>query len=139
MKAYIAIFFFISIILSSPLRADGNHQHFGENNKEKLGQVNFPISCTQVAQEQFNLAVAMLHSFWYDEAEMTFRRVTAIDPTCAMGYWGIAMSLYHQLWATPPSAAELLKGRDALYQTNNLTIKSKKEEAYLNAIKFLGS
>ncbi len=137
MKAYIATFLFISIILSGPLRADGNHQHFGENNKEKLGQVNFPISCTQVAQEQFNLAVAMLHSFWYDEAEVTFRRVTAIDPTCAMGYWGIAMSLYHQLWATPPAAAELLKGRDALYQTNNLTIKSKKEEAYLNAIKIL--
>lgn len=137
MKAYIALIFFISTISSGLLRADGNHQHFGEINEEKLGQVNFPISCTQVAQEQFNLAVAMLHSFWYDEAEKTFRRVTAIDLTCTMGYWGIAMSLYHQLWATPPSAAELQKGRDALHQTNNLTIKSKREEAYLNAVKFL--
>ena len=36
---------------------------------EKLGQVNFTVSCNAVAQKQFNRATALLHSFWYDEAE----------------------------------------------------------------------
>ena len=35
---------------------------------DKIGNVNFPISCSIVAQEQFNRAVAVLYSFWYAEA-----------------------------------------------------------------------
>ncbi len=32
-------------------------------NPEKLGTVHFPISCTPAAQQQFDRALAMLHSF----------------------------------------------------------------------------
>ena len=32
--------------------------------EEKLGEVNFPSSCSASAQTQFNRAVAMLHSFF---------------------------------------------------------------------------
>ena len=68
---------------------------------EKLGRVNFATSCTKPAQEKFNRAVALLHSFWYDEAEKAFNDVAQTDPKCTMGYWGVAMSLYHPLWAPP--------------------------------------
>ncbi len=36
-----------------------------------------------------DVAVAMLHSFWYEEAEKAFEQVTTIDPQCAMdtGAW----------------------------------------------------
>ena len=57
----------------SPLRARENHQS-GAFDQEKMGKVIFPVSCTLIAQEQFNQAVAMLHSFWYDEVEKTFRQ-----------------------------------------------------------------
>ncbi|UJP00202.1 MAG: hypothetical protein LZF64_13685, partial [Nitrosomonas sp.] len=94
------------------LRADGDH-HASTFDEKNLGKVTFPVSCTPAAQTQFNQAVAMLHSFWYDEAGKTFRQVTVTDPACAMGYWGIAMSLYYQLWATSPAAVELQTGREA--------------------------
>ncbi|MBA3756643.1 MAG: hypothetical protein H0X02_10605 [Nitrosomonas sp.] len=137
MKTFISIIFFITAMSAGLLQADGDHHHSGAFDEEKLGEVNFPVSCTPIAQEQFNQAVAMLHSFWYDEAEKTFRQVTVTDPTCAMGYWGVAMSLYHQLWATPQAAAELQKGREALQQARKLVIKTKREEAYLEAIECL--
>ncbi len=67
------------------------------DSSEKLGQVNFPVFCSAEAQQPFNRAVALLHSFWYEEAEKAFTEVTEIDPNCAMGHWGIAMS---RCWRT---------------------------------------
>src|SRR5690349_569232 len=64
----------------------------------KLGEVKFPISCAAAVQRPFAQGVAMLHSFWFDEATRVFSRIAATDPSCAMAYWGIAMSLYHPLW-----------------------------------------
>ena len=63
---------------------------------EKIGQVSFPISCTPAAQKPFERAVALLHSFWYLEAVKGFTAVTQIDPQCAIGYWGVAMSNWTQ-------------------------------------------
>ena len=128
--------FFVALIAAGSPWADDNHPH-ATPAQEKLGNVSFPISCTPAAQEQFNVAVAMLHSFWYDEAEKTFRQVAVTDPNCAMAYWGITMSLYRQLWATPPSAEDLQKGQDALQKARTLNIKTEREKAYLNAVDFL--
>jgi tetratricopeptide (TPR) repeat protein len=69
----------------------------------KVSEVDFPISCGAAAQKQFNQAVWILHSFWYDEAVKAFTEVTEIEPDCAMGYWGIAMSYWYPLWY-PPNA-----------------------------------
>lgn len=44
------------------------------------------------AQKFFNQGIGQLHGFWYFEAERSFRQVAALDPDCAMGYWGIAMA-----------------------------------------------
>lgn len=137
MKKFITIITITAFLFVDSLQADENHHHSGTFDQEKLGKVNFPVSCTAMAQTQFNQAVAMLHSFWYDEAEKAFRQVTVTDPDCVMGYWGVAMSLYHQLWATPLVAAELQKGREALRQVNKQAIKTKREAAYLEAAEFL--
>ena len=67
---------------------------------EKLGRVNFAVSCNAAAQRQFNRAVALLHSFWYDEAARGFGDVAKSDPKCGMAYWGVAMSFYHQVPTT---------------------------------------
>src|SRR6185295_16753954 len=80
------------------LSAQETHQHKHDMG-EKLGRVNFSVSCNKAAQQKFNRAVALLHSFWYDEAEKGFLDATKSDPKCGMGYWGIAMSLYHPVWA----------------------------------------
>jgi tetratricopeptide (TPR) repeat protein len=112
--------------------AQMTHQHKHEMD-EKLGRVNFSVSCNKVAQQQFNRAVALLHSFWYDEAEKGFVEVTKSDPKCGMGYWGIAMSLYHPVWA-PPVAAELQKGIAATQKATTVGARTPRERDYIKAI-----
>ena len=107
------------------------HKHGGPG--EKLGHVHFPVSCNEAAQKQFVRAVALLHSFWYEEAEKTFSAVTQADSTCAMGYWGIAMSLYHPLWEAP-NAAALQKGWDAVEKAKAANPKTARERDYIAAI-----
>ncbi|SFE65132.1 hypothetical protein [Nitrosomonas sp. Nm166] len=136
MKIWVDIIFTATLVFAGSLHADENHPS-GAFSEEELGKVHFPVSCTPVAQQQFDQAIAMLHSFWYDEAEKSFRQITVTDPTCAMGYWGIAMSLYRQLWATPPTVEELHKGRGALKEAEKLTIKTDREKAYLEAAQAL--
>ena len=100
---------------------------------EKLGKVNFATSCTKPAQQKFNRAVALLHSFWYDEAEKEFNAVTQTDPKCTMGHWGVAMSLYHPLWA-PPLAVELQRAAAAMEKANAAAAPTQREKDYLAAI-----
>src|SRR5215510_15024060 len=86
------------IFLPFAVNAQGMQEH---KHPEKLGTVNFKVSCTPQAQRQFNYAVAWLHSFEYDPAAKAFEEVAAIDSHCGMSYWGVAMSYYHPLWASP--------------------------------------
>ncbi len=99
---------------------------------ERLGSVRFSVSCAPAVQGDFERAVALLHSFWYEEAEKAFTTITTKDPGCAMGYWGIAMSVYYPLWQ-PPSPAMLQKGVAALEKTRGLTA-TPREKDYVAAI-----
>lgn len=114
------------------LRAQETHQHKHEMG-EKLGRVNFSVSCNRAAQQQFTRAVALLHSFWYAEAEKGFVEVTKADPKCGMGYWGIAMSFYHPVWAAPV-AAELQNGMTAVQKANVTGAQTQRERDYIAAI-----
>lgn len=115
---------------SAKAQEASQHQH---ESSENLGRVNFPVSCTTQAQRQFNHAVAWLHSFEYEEAEKVFTEVTVTDPRCGMGYWGIAMSNYHPIWA-PPTAAELQKGWEAIEKAKFLGARTQRERDYVAAI-----
>ena len=99
----------------------------------KLGLVEFNTSCGGEAQASFHLALQLLHSFEYDEAEKAF--ATAIDknPACAMAYWGVAMANFHPLW-TPPSELELRKGVKAVAIAQSIAKKTPREAAYIDAI-----
>ena len=100
---------------------------------ERLGQVSFPVSCSAAAQEEFNRAVALLHSFYYPVAVKAFTHVTEIDPGCAMGYWGIAMSWWYPLWY-PPTAASLGQGKAAVDRAQSVGAKTDRERGYIQAI-----
>ncbi|MFO1486017.1 MAG: redoxin domain-containing protein [Verrucomicrobiaceae bacterium] len=55
--------------------------------------VKFPISTKKSeAQQFFTQGIGQLHGFWYYEAERSFRQVAALDPDCAMAYWGMSMA-----------------------------------------------
>ncbi|HEX8502060.1 MAG TPA: hypothetical protein VF659_15860 [Pyrinomonadaceae bacterium] len=117
---------------AAPAAAQEAHAHHHDSS-EKLGRVNFAVSCTPEARARFNRAVAWLHSFEYEEAERAFAEVTAADPRCAMGYWGIAMSNYHPIWA-PPSAEELRKGAAAVERAKAAGAPTRRERDYIAAV-----
>jgi hypothetical protein len=118
----------VGLLLLSVLTADDQHSHAHD-----LGVVHFPVSCTPGAQKTFERGVALLHSFWYDEAEKTFSEATRTDPACAMGYWGIAMSLYHPIWA-PPMPVDLRKGTAAVEKAKSAHAKTQRERDYIAAL-----
>ena len=97
-----------------------------------FGELSFSLSCALSSRETFDLAISLLHSFEYAEAEKAFVKVIDADPECTMAYWGVAMSLYHSLWA-PPGPKELEKGYKLLQIAETLP-KSKRAAAYLDAM-----
>ncbi len=115
-----------ALLLLSVLPAAAQHE------LHDLGSVRFPVSCTPAARKTFERGVALLHSFWYGEAEKTFSEAT-IDPGCAMAYWGVAMSLYHPVWV-PPTPADLKKGRAAVDKAKSAAAKTQRERDYIAAI-----
>lgn len=96
-------------------------------------QVQFETSCAAEVQVEFNHAVTLLHSFEYPESASIFGDIIERDPTCAMARWGVAMSIWHPLWA-PPSVAELKKGAEILADTADLSV-TPRETAYIAALK----
>ena len=121
---------FISVARAQQGHQQHTHQH---DPSEKLGQVNFKVSCTPPAQKQFNRAVAWLHSFEYEEAEKVFTEVAVTDPRCGMAYWGIAVSNYHPLWA-PPTPAQLQTAASAVEKAKVLGATTQRERDYIAAI-----
>src|SRR5215471_4447544 len=129
----------VSVILSmavvalsclSAARAEGGDK---PGSRANVSEVNFPISCVAAAQKKFNEAVWILHSFWYDEAVKAFTAVTEMEPDCAMGYWGVAMSHWYPLWY-PPNAAALKAGSEAVEKAVAAKPKTDRDRDYIAAI-----
>jgi tetratricopeptide (TPR) repeat protein len=110
--------------------AEDQHVH-PAGDPSQLGRVHFPVSCTPPAQAKFDLAVAILHSFWYEESEKAFAEVVEADPRCVMGYWGIAMSLYHPLWEPP---RDVTRVRGLLDKARAIGARTDREKDFLGAI-----
>ena len=98
-----------------------------------FGAVHFPVSCSPAAQTQFDTAVSMLHSFFYPETIKAFTRVTEIDPTCAMAYWGIALSQRPNPLVGPFAAEALQCGFEAIQKGKSLNPKTQRERDWLDA------
>ncbi|HKW88455.1 MAG TPA: tetratricopeptide repeat protein [Candidatus Acidoferrales bacterium] len=97
-----------------------------------LGAVSFSVSCAPDVQSKFDTGVALLHSFQYQQAEQAFQDIAKADPTCAIAYWGEAMSLYHQLWDWP-SPETLSEGRADIMKAFRPAAKTEREREYVRA------
>ncbi len=97
-----------------------------------LGDVQFETSCDNSVVGDLNDAVAMLHSFEFDDARSMFESIVSKQPDCAMASWGVAMTYYHPLWA-PPTAAELKLGSEAVARARSLQTTAR-EALYIEAI-----
>jgi tetratricopeptide (TPR) repeat protein len=97
----IACLLFFSSLFTIAAADDKDHHHQEALTAAQLGTVRFPVTCAPSVQKPFERGVALLHSFWYEEAEKEFQQIAKDDPHCAMAHWGVAMSLWHQLWNHP--------------------------------------
>jgi len=107
-----------------------DHDHAGA---VQVGSVVFPSDCAPAAAQQLGGAVALLHSFWYEEAERAFGEVIRADSVCALGYWGRAQSRLHPLWA-PPAPVEVAASVEDAGQAVRLSQPGSRARAYADAI-----
>jgi hypothetical protein len=108
-------------------------EHHSHPVPEKLGKVTFATSCRTAVKPAFERAVALLHSFAYSASEEAFRDVIRRDPGCAIARWGIAMSLFHQLW-DPPAGEALREGAEQLRSATDARPGSLRERQFIEAL-----
>jgi tetratricopeptide (TPR) repeat protein len=99
----------------------------------KVGTVEFPTSCDPKVQPEFKRAVALLHSFFYEEARRVFTSVLEGDADCGIAHWGVAMTWYHPVW-TPPTDDELRAGVAAIGEARRVGAKTQLEGGYIDAL-----
>src|SRR5438309_1875255 len=97
------------------------------------GTVDFPVSCTPAARPEFVRGVALLHSFFYEEARRIFTSVAEQDPRCAMAQWGIAMTWWHPIW-TPPTPNEMSAGKAAIEKAMAMKAGTDLERGFITAL-----
>ncbi len=122
-----------SLALASVTTLRGQEHEHGGPAPQQLGSVSFPTTCSAAVQPRIERGVALLHSFWYEEAVQAFADLVKADSTCAMGYWGWAMSLWHPLW-TPPSPADLATGLASAERAVRLSQPGSRERGYADAV-----
>jgi hypothetical protein len=126
--------FLLAVSLCAPkfLAADDEGHHHEELTEAQVGIVHFSSSCLAAEQKPVERGVAMLHSFWYEEAEKQFQQIEKDDPKCAIAHWGVAMSLWHQLW-NRPDIAVLDRGGAELKSAKSLP-GTPREKDYIAAL-----
>ena len=121
----------VSLILVAPVRAQ-EHEHGGAPG-EQLGHVAFATSCRPDAQARFERAMALLHSFWWEEGARAFRAVAAADSTCAMAYWGLALNYWGNPFVGGPVGENLRHGAAATVVGLALSAPTARERGFLAA------
>lgn len=133
MRALVAAFLLflpLSVLADDPHA--GHHDH-GAPDLGNIGKAHIDTSCNAAAQKEIDRGVALIHSFWYAEAEKSFRKAAAADEQCGMAWWGVAMSNLHPIWA-PPTPDERKVGTEAAEKAKSIGAKTDREKAYIDAI-----
>src|ERR1700758_5305758 len=100
---------------------------------QKFGKVHFATTCNDVAQRRFDRAMRYQHSFWYAESREIYEEAIKADDTCAIAYWGIALSLLNNPHSAIP-APNLPLGLAAIEKARATGAKSERERDYIDAL-----
>jgi tetratricopeptide (TPR) repeat protein len=122
--------------LSPSVPAAGqDHHHHPAGDADKLGSVEFSVSCSPSVAPRFERAVAMLHSFWFEASEAAFGELVAEEPGCAMAHWGRAVTLMANPMARAARpAAALREGLAAAERARELAgSATHREQMYADA------
>lgn len=101
---------------------------------ERLGKVQFAVTCTDAAQTEFNRGMALFHSFWFDPAKQSFAKVLELDGQCAMAHWGIAFMSMGNPFAWPANPNAMKAAAAAADKAQLLGGKSPRERDYIESM-----
>jgi hypothetical protein len=104
---------------------------------EVLGQVNFNVQCDAAAQQEFNRAMALFHSFWFEPAKQSFAQVLQADPACGMAHWGVALMSMGNPFAWPANPAAMNAAAAAAGRAQSVGAKTQRERDYISALQAL--
>lgn len=132
-----AILLTCALFLAAPpafAQAQAQHDHAAAG-AEQIGSdnVSFVTSCAPALRQDFNRAVALLHSFWFAQAIAAFEGVGAKDPSCAIAHWGVALSRWGNPFAGLRSPQQIELGRAAIQKAQSTGSPTPRERAYINA------
>jgi peroxiredoxin len=97
-----------------------------------MPKIKFPATTKNPDVQKFiEQGMGQLHGFWYFECERSFRQAAALDPDCAIAYWGMAMANFDNEKRAKGFIVEAVKRKDKA---------SDREQLYIDALdKFLSA
>jgi tetratricopeptide (TPR) repeat protein len=120
--------------LSAQTEQHDHAAHGAMTGNIKAGTVDFRTSCAPAVKDDFNLAVAELHSFWFPEARAAFEGVLKKDPQCAMAYWGIALTHWGNPFAGLRTPQAIAAGKAAIDKGQTTGSPTPREKGYIDAV-----
>ncbi len=141
-QSYIWIWltFFYLFILAEPVYAEEQNTAATAGDApvplfEDLGTYHRPITTkSELAQRYFNQGFRLVYGFNHNEAIRAFKEVIRLDPNCAMGYWGVALSLGPNINDPMPAA----RGKQAFEAIQQAIARARyagdHERAYIEAL-----
>jgi tetratricopeptide (TPR) repeat protein len=124
----------VAVLALSAAPARAQHEGHAGLSAEQVGSVKFETSCAPAVKDDFNRAVALLHSFWFPEAIATFEGVLKRDPQCAIARWGIALSVWGNPFGGVRAPDIIERGRAAAESARTTGSPTPRERAYIDAV-----
>lgn len=126
-----AVILTLSVGLAALMPGDILGQADSFTSDAALGHVAFDLSCAPPAKEEFRRGLALFHHMTYPVAYSVFESVTELDEGCAMGYWGMGMTLFQPLWPTRPSDSDLEQGWELMKIARDQSNGAERERAFI--------
>ena len=127
-----------ALCISPQAFAHESHSTAAGKPPEQLGKVNFATSCAPAVGQRYARAMALLHSFWANDAIKEFNAVLQQDPACAIAYWGIAVAMQQNpLTGQEPNPKATQDALGGLEKARAIGAKTERERDYLAAIELI--
>ena len=130
----------LALLVCPPLSQAQQEDH-GAMPADQIGSasVRFATSCAPSVREDFNRAIALLHSFWFPEATKAFEGIAQKDPSCAMAHWGLAMSQWGNPFGGLRTAQVIERGKGMIDKARATGTPTPRERALIDAVSILYS
>ena len=124
------------VIFFAP-RPAAAHDDVPSGKPEVIGKVHFPVSCNEAAQREFDHALALYHSFWFDPANEAYKKVLELDPACGMAEWGLALSALGNPFGWPAPAKAMQAGAGYMEKAQQIGARTAREKGIIDALAHL--